>query len=164
KEWKMPVKSFVISGASKRGWTTWLTGASDPRVKAIAPLVIDTLNIQVQMEWQLKSFGAYSEMIHDYVERKLVPLPPGDDAKKLWAMVDPYFYRDKVTMPKLLINGNNDPYWTVDALNHYWDGLKGDKWVSYVPNAGHNLQEPDKTRTRAVSALAAFVRAQATDK
>jgi PhoPQ-activated pathogenicity-related protein len=164
-EWKFEVKSFVVSGASKRGWTTWLTAATgDPRVVAIAPLVIDTLNMQDQMAHQLKSFGAYSEMLRDYTARNLVPLPPGDDAKKLWGMVDPYFYRDKLTVPKLLINGNNDAYWTVDALNLYWDGLKGDKYVSYVPNAGHNLQQPGGDRSRTLNVLAAFVRHQMTGK
>ena len=49
-------------------------------------------------------------MIHDYKERKLLPLPEGDDAKALWAMVDPWVYREKVTVPKLIVNGTNDPY------------------------------------------------------
>jgi PhoPQ-activated pathogenicity-related protein len=70
-------------------------------------------------------------------------------------------------MPKLIVNGANDPYWTVDALNLYWDDLKGDKWVVYVPNAGHDLKEKladGKTnRVRANSALAAFVRHQTKD-
>jgi PhoPQ-activated pathogenicity-related protein len=80
-------------------------------------------------------------------------------------MIDPYFYRERLKLPKLLINGANDQYWSTDALNLYWDGLPGDKWVTYVPNAGHNLQQggDDKTpgdRSWAMNALAAFTRAQ----
>jgi PhoPQ-activated pathogenicity-related protein len=161
KQWKTPVKKFIVSGASKRGWTTWLTGAVDARVKAIAPAVIDTLRMREQMVNQVKAFGKYSEQIGDYVKRGLVPMPKIPEAKKLWTMVDPYFYRDKIRMPKLIINGNNDRYWTVDALNLYWDGLKGDKWVLYVPNAGHNLRQQvngNGDYTRAVNGLAAFAR------
>ena len=167
RELKLRVKSFIVTGASKRGWTTWLTAASDSRVKAIAPMVIDTLNMKAQGPYQLKSFGKYSDQIHDYTERGLVPTPETPEAQRLWAMVDPWIYRERLKLPKLIINGANDPYWTTDGLNLYWDDLPGDKWVIYVPNAGHNLEQRTenggKDRSRAVNALAAFAKHQTRD-
>ena len=42
---KMNLEHFAIAGASKRGWTTWTTGAVDnERVIAIVPIVMDELN------------------------------------------------------------------------------------------------------------------------
>ena len=170
-EWKFEVKQFVITGASKRGWTSWLTAASgDPRVKAIAPLVIDTLNMPQQMKNQVAAFGKPSEQIKDYVERKLVPIPDTPEAKKLWSMIDPWVYREQITVPKMIINGTNDPYWPLDALNSYWDDLKGEKRVTYVPNAGHDLREMDAKGkkelfpVRGVNAMAAFAKCQIFDK
>jgi PhoPQ-activated pathogenicity-related protein len=170
-EWKFEVKSFVVTGASKRGWTSWLTAATgDPRVKAIAPIVIDTLNMPAQMKNQVNAFGQPSEMIKDYTERKLVPIPDTTEARKLWQMIDPWVYREKLSLPKMIINGANDPYWPLDALNSYWDDLKGDKWVLYVPNAGHDLRETaangkkDLLPIRAVNTLAAFGYSQIFDK
>lgn len=171
KEWNFEVKSFVVTGASKRGWTSWLTGATgDRRVKAIAPIVIDTLNMPMQMKNQVNAFGRPSEMIKDYTERKLVPIPDTPEAKKLWLMIDPWVYRAKLTMPKMIINGANDPYWPLDALNSYWDDLTGDKWVLYVPNAGHDLRElngkgeKELLPLRAINTLSAFARCQVFDK
>ncbi len=164
KEFGQGPTGFVVSGASKRGWTTWLTGATDPRVKAIAPLVIDMLNSPAQLPHQVKSFGTHSEQIADYTRRGLVPMPNTDAARALWKMTDPYTYRDKLTMPKFILIGANDPYWMVDATNFYWDDLKGEKWLSRVPNAGHNLEQKladgKIDRSRAVDSLAAFGRAQ----
>jgi PhoPQ-activated pathogenicity-related protein len=165
-EWKQRVERFVICGASKRGWTTWLTAVADPRVFAIAPMVIDTLNMKVQSKHQKEAFGAYSDEIDDYTSRGLVPIPETPLATRLWKMVDPYTYRDRLTLPKLLVLGSNDPYWSSDALNLYWDGLKGPKWICYVPNAGHDLKEHHENgsedRERAIAALAAYGRAQIT--
>jgi PhoPQ-activated pathogenicity-related protein len=167
-EWHHKVERFVVSGASKRGWTTWLTAAADPRVLAIAPMVIDTLNMKAQNAHQIEAYGQYSKEIDPYTDRGLVPMPNTPEARKLWTMVDPYHYRDKLVLPKMIINGANDPYWTVDALNLYWNDLQGDKWVLYVPNAGHNLQQQTGKGsgdvTRAVNGLAAFTRAQMNGK
>lgn len=48
------VKKFIVSGISKRGWTTWLTAIGDPRVEAIAPIAIDLLGTRqyVPKLWQ----------------------------------------------------------------------------------------------------------------
>lgn len=171
KEWDHDVKSFVITGASKRGWTTWLTAATgDKRVKAIAPIVIDTLNMPAQFKNQVAAFGKPSDMIRPYTERKLFPIPDTAEGKKLWLMMDPWVYREKLAVPKLIINGTNDPYWPLDALNSYWDDLKGDKWILYVPNAGHDLRErgsdgkPELLPMRAVNTLSAFCHCQIFDK
>ena len=147
-EWKTEVKSFVVSGASKRGWTTWLTGASDPRVKAIAPMVIDTLNMQKQLPHQLKSYGAYSEMIRDYTARGLAPPPQTPEGKKLWSMVDPWVYRNQLKLPKLILNGTNDPYWTQDALNLYWDDLEGRSGWNTSPTPGTACRRTASKRKR----------------
>jgi PhoPQ-activated pathogenicity-related protein len=149
------VKRFVVTGGSKRGWTTWLTGATDRRVVAIAPMVIDTLNMKAQRAHSLEVWGKFSEQIGDYTGRGLTEKYDDPVGKVLWEMVDPYSYRDRLTLPKLLINGTNDRYWTLDALNVYWDDLKGPKWVCYLPNAGHGLEV---NRDYATHGIGAFFR------
>ncbi len=141
KEWGFGIKNFTVTGASKRGWTTWLTGAVDPRAKAIAPMVIDMLNTTKQMEHQLATWGEYSVQIEDYTKRGIQGKNQTPEGKALSAIVDPYSYRDALTQPKLLIMGTNDPYWTLDALNIYWDDLQGEKYILYVPNNVHGLND-----------------------
>jgi PhoPQ-activated pathogenicity-related protein len=138
KEWGQEIKHFVVSGASKRGWTTWLTAAADARVKAIAPMVIDMLNMKKQLAWAKQMYGRQSEEIDDYTS---LHLDTRDDApmNELRSWIDPYAYRARYTMPKLLLLGTNDPYWVVDSLRNYWDDLPGEKVVFQTPNAGHDL-------------------------
>jgi PhoPQ-activated pathogenicity-related protein len=153
-----PIEKFVVSGGSKRGWTAWLVGASkDKRVAAIAPMVIDVLNVPKQAQHQLDAYGKPSEQIMDYSMAGIGPLLKTAEGKRLMELEDPYSYRDRLTLPKLIVLGTNDRYWTQDALNLYWDDLKGPKWVIYVPNSGHKLED----RPRVFATLAAFTKAVA---
>ena len=141
KKWEMQLESFTVTGASKRGWTTWLTAAVDERVTAIAPMVIDHLNMEQQMQHQKDSWGRLSEKIHDYTDRRLTDRLQTKEGRKLQKIVDPYSYRDRLTQPKLMIIGTNDHYWPLDALNLYWDDLVGEKYILYVPNNRHGLTD-----------------------
>jgi PhoPQ-activated pathogenicity-related protein len=148
-----PVSRFVISGASKRGWTTWLTGASqDPRVVAIAPMVIDMLNMPVTLDYQRQLYGEYSEEIQDYVKLEIPQAIHSEFGNAVVQMIDPYSYRAKLTMPKLIFMGTNDPYWTIDAVKHYINDIPGHNLLHYVPNAGHDLGN----QLQAFGALSAY--------
>ncbi len=146
------IDGFVVSGASKRGWTTWLTAAADSRLRGIAPMVIDMLNVKAQTDWAQKVYGRQSEKIHDYVELGLIRKDEPEELKKLRGWVDPYSYRQRYAMPKLLLLGTNDPYWTVDSLRHYWNDLPQPKLIFQTPNAGHDLAGGEE----AIQSLAAF--------
>lgn len=151
-EWNQRLSRFVVSGASKRGWTTWLTGAVDRRVVAIAPMVIDMLNMKAQLRWSEKMYGQQSEEISDYTRLNLHLEMDEPRMVELRSYVDPYSYRARYTMPKLILLGTNDPYWTVDALRHYWADLPEPKLVYQTPNAGHDLNGGQ----HASAAVAAF--------
>jgi len=153
KEIMRKVNQFVVSGASKRGWTTWLTAANDKRVKAIGPMVIDVLNMPVNIDYQKVVWGDYSVEIEDYVKLGIAQqlgTPGGNDLTK---MIDPYSYRKKLTMPKMIFMGTNDPYWPADAVKNYIDSIPGDNHICYTPNAAHDLGD----KKMAFATLSAFL-------
>jgi PhoPQ-activated pathogenicity-related protein len=67
-------------------------------------------------------------------------------------MIDPYSYRKKLTMPKMLFMGTNDEYWVIDNVKNYFKDIPGYNMIHYVPNAGHNLGDGKS----AFAALSAF--------
>lgn len=151
-EHKQQINRFVMSGASKRGWTTWLAAAFDKRITAIAPMVINTLNLKAQLQWSEQIYGKQRTKLKDYTELNLHRKLDDEAMQKLRSWIDPYAYIQRFSMPKLLLLGTNDPYWTVDSLRHYWHDLPEPKLIYQTPNAGHDLNGG----VQAMQTLAAF--------
>jgi len=136
----MGIKKYAVTGASKRGWTTWLTAVVDERVFAIIPIVFDNLNFPQQFEHQIQMYGQYSQMLKPYTSRGLAEMVSSKTGQELLNAVDPYSYKERLTMPKLIINATNDQYWTVDSAALYFNDLKGQNFILYVPNNNHGIK------------------------
>ena len=140
---KIRVDKFVVAGASKRGWTTWTTAAVDRRVVAIVPIVIDVLNVQKSFEHHYRAYGFYSPAVKDYEDLGIMRWTGSPQFSKLMRTEDPYEYRQRLTMPKYIINAAGDQYFLPDSSRFYFDGLVGEKHLRYVPNADHSLEHTD---------------------
>jgi len=133
------IDKFVVAGASKRGWTTWLTGATDPRVEAIIPIVIDVLNAGPSIKHHAAVYGFWATAIGAYYQHKILQRSDHPRLAELYAIEDPYCYVDRLTMPKYIINGSGDQFFCPDSSQFYYDDLKGEKHIRYVPNADHSV-------------------------
>jgi PhoPQ-activated pathogenicity-related protein len=141
------VTRFVVSGASKRGWTTWATAAVDTRVVAIAPAVIDLLNVEPSFIHHYRAYGAWSDAVKDYVEQGIMSWMGSPQFHALMKIEEPYEYRDRLTMPKMLVNASGDQFFLPDSSQFYFDQLKGEKHLRYVPNTSHSLDKSDAIET-----------------
>ncbi|MGH8636507.1 MAG: PhoPQ-activated pathogenicity-related family protein [Burkholderiales bacterium] len=141
------VGRFVVSGASKRGWTTWTTAAVDSRVIAIVPAVIDMLNVEPSFVHHYRAYGTWSDAVKDYVEHGIMDWMGTPGFRKLMAIEEPYEYRDRLTLPKLMLNAAGDEFFLPDSSRFYFDDLRGEKHVRYVPNTSHALEKSDALET-----------------
>lgn len=154
------VDKFVVSGASKRGWTAWLVAAVDKRIVALIPLVIDALNSEAITRHHFESLGFFSSALDDYVEAGLFPHKIGTpEYQAVLAVEDPYNYRDRpaLKMPKFMINAAGDQFFLPDNSQFYYGALPQEKHIRYVPNARHDLAGSD-----ALESLIAFYQATLT--
>ncbi len=137
------VDKFVVSGGSKRGWTTWTTAAVDKRVVAIMPAVIDLLNIRPSFQHHYKVYGFFAPAVKDYVESGVMDWDGTPQYDKLMQIEEPFNYRDRLTMPKFIINDVGDQFFLPDSSRFYFDDLKGEKYLRYIPNTDHSLRGSD---------------------
>jgi PhoPQ-activated pathogenicity-related protein len=134
------LERFTVLGGSKRGWTTWLTAAVDRRVVALAPVVIDALNMERHFPHQIEAWGVPSPQIEPYTALGLHEILASAAGAELRRIVDPFSYRGAITQPKLVVLATNDAYFPLDSANLYWDELEGPKHLLYLPNEPHSIR------------------------
>jgi len=130
-----PVERFVVSGESKRGLATYIAGAVDPRVSAIIPLVMP-LDFNTSEREAVQNLGGVMPAKLDYLREGVYDIP--DEAnERLWAIIDPLTYVDRLTMPKLAMFVGNDAFFPPDVSRSWWPLLPEPKAFHCYGNAPH---------------------------
>lgn len=145
------VGRFVVAGASKRGWTAWLTAAVDARVAGVAPIVIDLPNVKPSFLHHHRVYGFWAPAVKDYFHAGIMDRMHEPGFERLMAVLDPFAYRERFTMPKFLVNSAGDQFFLPDSSQFYFDDLLGEKHIRYVPNSDHSLRNTD-----AIESITAF--------
>jgi len=153
------VDRFVLGGASKRGWTSWTAAAVDKRVAAVMPVVIDLLNVETSFEHHYRAYGFWAPAIAAYQASGIMRWAGTAELACLLKIEDPYAYRNRLGMPKFVINSAGDQYFLPDSSQFYFDALVGEKYLRYIPNTDHSLKGSD-----APESAFAFYRAIARDQ
>ncbi|MDE0190788.1 MAG: PhoPQ-activated protein PqaA family protein, partial [Gammaproteobacteria bacterium] len=79
----------------------------------------------------------------DYVLHGILPRLGEPAVSELMRSVDPYQYRHRVTVPKLVLNATGDEFFLPDSSRFYWNELRGETYLRYVPNSPHSMQGTD---------------------
>ena len=143
---ELKVDGFVVSGGSKRAWTTWLVGATDRRVVAIVPIVINVLDVDATTRHHWEAMGYFSPALKDYVENGLIPGAIGSPGLAAVNRIeDPLNYRDRpsMRMPKFVINAVGDEYFPPDNTQFGYHLLPQTKRLRMIPNSKHSTGGTD---------------------
>jgi PhoPQ-activated pathogenicity-related protein len=95
------------------------------------------------MKHHFACYGFWAPNVGNYVDHQLMQRADHPRMKDLYRLEDPHFYRHRLTMPKFIINAAGDQFFLPDSSKFYWDDLRGEKYLRYVPNADHGLDGSD---------------------
>jgi PhoPQ-activated pathogenicity-related protein len=138
------IEGWVVAGASKRGWTTWMVGAatceSCPTIKGIAPLVPIVPNLRQEMHRQWQSYNGWTFAFADYIACNLTQKVDDPEFLPALEIIDPMYYLDRLArIPKVVVLSSNDEFMQFDWSNIWYDELKGEKHLLIVQNSEHSL-------------------------
>mmetsp|Transcript_16579 Transcript_16579/g.18441 ORF Transcript_16579/g.18441 Transcript_16579/m.18441 type:complete len:503 (-) Transcript_16579:24-1532(-) len=138
----IPVKKFVVAGASKRGWTTWTVGAVEynKRVVGIVPMVIPVLKMQENFNHIWRTYGEWPFALDDYLDMGIMNYLNKPVFNEMAAIIDPFSYNDRfVDMPKYLLFATDDEFFSPDQPNVFFNDVKGETYARMLPNTEHAL-------------------------
>jgi len=120
------ISDWLVGGASKRGWTSWLVGAvqcaSCVKIRGLFPMVPIVPALDQCIHRQFQSIGGYTWAFKDYLESSVLSFVETPAFKRLLQVVDPINYVDRlVKLPILVMVSSNDEFMQFDWTNIWYD-------------------------------------------
>eukprot|EP00762_Andalucia_godoyi_P000225 ANDGO_02264.mRNA.1 Autocrine proliferation repressor protein A len=138
----LSINSFVVGGASKRGWTTWTTAAVDKRVIAAIPIVMPLVKMQENLNLHYRTFGGWSFALDDYTAMNVTHYLNDPVFGQMAAIIDPWAYKDRFAerkMPMYAIASSGDEFFIPDSLGLFLDQMGNPlQFARLLPNAEHS--------------------------
>jgi len=139
------IGGWMVAGASKRGWTTWMAGATAPlcswcpKVVGLAPLVPIVPYLHHSVHLQRRSLGGFTFAFSDYFDAGVLDYFDTDEMKSLLQLVDPANYLERFRdTPTLAIVSSDDEFMQLDWTGR-WVGFPGESKLLVAPNSEHSL-------------------------
>lgn len=137
------IKKFIVTGISKRGWTTWLAAIANPDVEGIIPFGIDILNTDTALKHIYHSYGGnWPITFYPYYQEAIDKKIKSPQFHQLLKIIDPLqyvnsLYKSRLAIPKYIVNASGDDFFVPDNTRFYYDNLPGRKSLRVVPNMDH---------------------------
>lgn len=133
------ISTWFTAGASKRGWTTWFTATVDERIEGIAPIVMDLLNLTSSLPHMYEAYGGWTFAFADYYAENITNWVNTPMLDMLAKQIDPLFYKQNLTIPKLICDATGDEFFMPDDDYYWWGELPGETYRLMIQNAEHSM-------------------------
>jgi PhoPQ-activated pathogenicity-related protein len=133
------VQKYTIAGGSKRGWITWLLACVDRRVQVAAPVVLTVLNMVPSLHKHWESLGGWTYVFNDYYEVNITAKLDDPNTAELALQVDPMSYKERLTMPKVVMCATGDEFFLLDDSHMFFHDLPEPKYMMLVENTNHGM-------------------------
>ncbi|KAI3379159.1 hypothetical protein SNEBB_001484 [Seison nebaliae] len=129
------IHHYIPTGQSKRGYTSLLAAAIDPRVTHLIPIVYNLIDMEKISSSTHKALGGNVQGTSE---------DEGSDYamnKYLVKIIDPLYYNEKYEDKSILfITASSDRYVLPDNEPIFWNEFNGNKFLSRIPNCDHFIK------------------------
>ena len=116
------------------------------------PIVLDCVNFSKVLHHMYENTGNWTFVMSDYWWDEISPTVnfeyfryenvngrlDDENMPKMEALIDPYAYRERYTMTKMVVSATDDEFFQPDDTYYFWDDLPEPKFFRLLPNTDHS--------------------------